>query len=644
MQLNNIKTGHWGIVILLVITALAYSTALNGRFLLDDFTNLSGLEDISSLKDYPRFIFGGSAGPSGRPVSLFTFALQHDAWPGQPSAFKLVNLIIHLCNGLLIYFISLFLAGYTGLDRKYIAPFALIVSALWLLQPVQVSTVLYVIQRMTLLSAFFSLAGILAYLHLWKAYGSGENNSLLITCTIAFGAFLLLSVLSKENGILLPVLILAVEFTLLHGVKRPQIWRNWAYIFLLLPLILVICYLALRFDIAIAGYESRSYSMIERLLTEARILFNYLYIIVLPSPSAFSLFHDDYVISTGLLSPPSTLLSVTGIFVLMLIGIVYRKAIQVLAFSILWFFGAHLLESTYLNLELYFEHRNYLAAYGIYFLMAWLAVKMFDFMSQKFIAGLLILAVLLSSFYVTYLELDLWSKPVEQALEWQRRSPGSLRTMEDIGNLYINMGDGERALEVYQGMRESYPDEVYPYIKQINIKSCLQKKEITDEEWSSALNKAGEAKWYGLATIAEIYALTRNIQNNKCQSINVYLLIRLIIILVHNPEYAHHGAILHELAAMLSAFISENDAALNNINQALKLRQTPSKHIFKIRILLGAGLLDEAQEAISDFRSSLKKQPLSYVAYKNILSAMDKRLERQRDEGEKNKDPSFEQR
>jgi hypothetical protein len=120
------------------------------------------------------------------------------------------------------------------------------------------------------------------------------------------------------------------------------------------------------------------------------------------------------------------------------------------------------------------------------------------------------------------------------------------------------------------------------------------------------------------------------------------LLVRLIIILVHNPEYAHHGAILHELAAMLSAFISENDAALNNINQALKLRQTPSKHIFKIRILLGMGLLDETQEAISDFRSSLKKRPLSYVAYKNILSAMDKRLERLRDEGEKNKDPDFE--
>lgn len=625
--LNNIKTGHLLFLLLLVFTAVAYYPALYGRFLLDDFNNLAALEKLNSALDF-TFIFGGSAGPSGRPLSLFTFALQHNAWPIHPFDFKLVNLIIHLLNGVLVYFITLFLFDYTGIKQKYTCIFTLIVSFLWLIQPVQISAVLYVIQRMTLLSSFFSLAGVLVYLHLWRSYSSVKNKTVLISGTVLFGVCMLLSVFSKENGILLPVLILAIEFTLLHWVKRPPVWKTWSIVFLILPLLLAIVYLALRFDHITAGYQFRPYSMGERLLTEARILFHYLYIIIFPHPSAFGLFHDDYVVSRGLFSPPTTFLSVVGIIGLLVIAVRGRKPIPVLAFSIFWFFGSHLLESTFINLELYFEHRNYLAVYGVCFLIAWFATGILKYISSRLISVLLIMALIISTAYVTCVELDLWSKPIVQAIEWQRRSPHSLRAMEDIGNLYINLGEGDKAIEVYDKMMLAYPDEVFPYIKEINIKECLQKTPITQEEWNSVLEKASVAKWHGFATIAEIYALTKNIQKGKCENINVYSLIKFIIILVNNPEYAHHAAILHELAAILSVIIGENKVALNNLDEALRLRPSSSMHILKVRILLEEGLKSQAEAAISDFREFLDKRPRLYIAYFDTLKIMENRLKK----------------
>jgi tetratricopeptide (TPR) repeat protein len=627
-DLKWLKSEYFLLALLLLLTTAVYYPALDSRLLLDDYYNLSDLEEVG-VKGYTPFIFSGFAGPSGRPVSMLSFALQHEHWPHDRFAFKLVNLVIHIINGVLVYFISRVLFDYTNLHRKYRKLLPLLASLLWLMHPIQISTVLYVVQRMTLLSSFFTLLGILFYLLLWKPennynYRSGYR---LLVFSILFGSSMVFAVFSKENGILLPVLVLAVEFTLLQGIRRPAIWISWSSVFLLCPVILLLGYLVYGFNDAVISYQTRSYSMMERLLTETRVLFQYLYNIVLPRPSAFSLFHDNYPYSTGLFSPVTTAFSVAGIALLGAASVLYRHKWPVFSFAVLWFLGAHLLESTYLNLELYFEHRNYLASYGVIFLIAWVCLNILHHIKNSILGLSLAALLVVPSVVISLLELDLWSKPVEQALEWQRRSPDSPRAIEDIGNLYFLSGDAEKALEVHRKIWEIYPDEFYPYIKEINIKSCLQQKTLTDEEWARYLEHARTTKYYGLAVISELDALAVNIQKGKCGNINLFLLIRLVVTLAHNPEYRRHWGILHELAAILSIEAGETEAALNNLNQALALRPTPNNHILKIKMLVGLGLLQEAEQAVNDFNQYLKTNKRAWIANKDILRELEEKLQ-----------------
>lgn len=620
-----IKSNYSLLGLLLLVTAVAYYPALDSRLLLDDTNNLHGLVDVGT-KGYSYFSLSGAAGPSGRFVSLYTFALQHEHWPHNPYIFKLVNLLIHLLNGVLIYAITRVLSHHVGCEHRYAGLFPLIATALWLLQPIHVSAVLYVVQRMTLLSSLFSLTGILAYLTFWGSERLYTSTKQLLVFSLLFGSTLTLAVFSKENGILMPLLILVIEFTLLGSIARPRVWRKWAGVFLLLPLALLLIYLVYTFDRNLALYQGRPFSMTERLLTEARIIFVYLHNIILPRPSAFSLYHDDFPISTGLFSPFSTLFAVTGVCILIGTGLKYRRKLPVYAFAVFWFFGAHLLESSYLNLELYFEHRNYLAAYGVCLLLAWVYVSVLGRISKQALGYLLLIAVMAPVVTVSLLELNLWSKPLQQAIEWQQRSPGSPRALEDLANQYLLHGQVDNARETYHTISTTFPQDVYPYIKEIGITACIENKQIEPQLWEQALDKARTSEWNGFASSSELDALAVNIINGHCETINIYLLIRLIVSLSTNPEYGKDRAPLHELAAVLSAYLGEVDAALNNIDQALKLAPKASTHEQKIIILLEFGRLVEAEIAIEEFRQFLLKQPRALIAYSDALVGLEQRL------------------
>ncbi|MBE9562730.1 MAG: hypothetical protein IMF12_07715, partial [Proteobacteria bacterium] len=148
--------------IVLLITGWLYWQGLYGIFIFDDVPNLQELANVGQFgSSIMQFITEGEAGSLGRPVSLLTFALQADSWPFYPWDFKYVNLMIHLLNGCLIFWIVIFITRF--LELKHHVLLALLTASVWLLHPLQVSTVLYVIQRMTQLATLFTLVGILFY-------------------------------------------------------------------------------------------------------------------------------------------------------------------------------------------------------------------------------------------------------------------------------------------------------------------------------------------------------------------------------------------------------------------------------------------------------------------------------------------------
>jgi hypothetical protein len=343
-----------------------YWQGIGGGFFFDDEANILHIERLRlvdlSLPALCEAWQSGISGPSGRPIVQLSFALNHYFSGGfAPFAFKATNLAIHLLTGILI-----FLAARRLLVVPTVAAAA---TALWLLHPIQLTSVLYVVQRMSSLSAFFLLAGFLLHM-LGRERGGGSGWLMLLAGWLVCWP---LSFFSKETGVLFPLFVLAWELI----VRRSQVGRLDRFARVLSSVIgagiaAAAVYLLLPAGQWLwAGYEMRSFSPGERLLTEGRVLWFYLDLLLFPRLEAFGLYHDDIQLSTDIFSPWTTLPAWLGLIGFAWLAWRARRRAPLLSFGIAWFLIGHVLESTVLPLEIAHEHRNYLPSFGIALIGAW---------------------------------------------------------------------------------------------------------------------------------------------------------------------------------------------------------------------------------------------------------------------------------
>ncbi|MCX8017196.1 MAG: hypothetical protein N2690_04760, partial [Rhodocyclaceae bacterium] len=324
------------IVLLAALAYGLYQPGLAGGFLFDDIPNLEdlgvygGVVDWTSLKTY---VLSGWSGPLGRPVSLLSFLLDDNTWPSQAGGFKRTNVLLHLLCGLLLTWVTLLYLRLAGADEQKAQWCALLAAGCWLLHPYMVSTTLYVVQRMAQLSFLFMLGGLVLYLYGRSRIAQAPRQAYAwMTAGVMGGTAL--AVLSKENGALLPLLIGVIEFCL-PPQSGPS--KRWRAVFLGLPSLAVLAYLASLINFAPDVWPERQFNQKERLLSEARIVWEYLYYLYLPQIEGRGLFQDGYPISRNLLEPWVTLPAVVGIFFLAAAGVVLRRRWPVLSLAILFF-------------------------------------------------------------------------------------------------------------------------------------------------------------------------------------------------------------------------------------------------------------------------------------------------------------------
>src|SRR5690606_30775260 len=116
--------------------------------------------------------------------------------------------------------------------------------------------------------------------------------------------------LAKENGALLPLLCAAVEISYFGDKRRPRPVRAFHWMFTALPLLAGVALFALWPDRLMFGYLGRDFTLVERLLSQPRALCDYFWKLVAPNPPRMGVYTDDFVASTGLLSPPTTLVAI----------------------------------------------------------------------------------------------------------------------------------------------------------------------------------------------------------------------------------------------------------------------------------------------------------------------------------------------
>lgn len=355
-----------------LVTIVAYWPGLHGEFFFDDGPSILQARGVNlerlNADTLQMALTSGGAGPSGRPVAQLSFALNHYFSGFSPFAFKATNLAIHLAAGLLTFLTALRLFKPVT-QRRMVPIVAGVLAAAWLLHPMQLLPVLHVVQRMTSLSALFLLAAFL--LHIAGRERDARWGWAMLLA--AWGICWPLSMLSKETGVLFPIFVLAWELIL----RRSQAGEldRFARIYSYVVLLGLAAGIAFVFSPAgqwlWGGYELRSFTPWERLLTESRVLWIYLGMIVFPRLEAFSLFHDDIALSAGLFVPWTTFPAAVGLLGLSWVVYFARDRQPILAFGLAWFLIGHLLESTFLPLEIAHEHRNYLPILGIALIAAW---------------------------------------------------------------------------------------------------------------------------------------------------------------------------------------------------------------------------------------------------------------------------------
>lgn len=588
-RLSFLSSGQALLFVLLVCCAALYWPGLSGSLLLDDQANLGKLQKLSgplSLDQLGAFIASGHAGPLGRPLSMLSFALQFESWPDNPAAFKLVNLLLHLANGGLVFWLTLLLTK-GNQSRAPVFP-ALLLTAVWLLHPIQVSTTLYIVQRMTLLASLFTLAGLVAIFQGRHLIAAGRPRA---GYSLATGGLLLgglLAILSKESGVLLPVFALVIEVTLYSHRPLSRDWRIWKYACLALPVLLGLCYLAINFKL-LANHQLRAFSLEERLLTEGRIVLDYLRKILLIPPYDFGVFFDDFKLSRSLLSPPSTLLALAGLGLLLGTALKWRGKAPFFAFGILWFFAGHALESTVLPLELYFEHRNYLPSFGI-LLGVVFGVRELAAATPKLsrLYPALALSGLLIAGSLTWQQTRLWGDSLTQAVVWAHEKPHSQRAQERAGVMLALAGYREPARDTFARISLQFPESANGPVLLL-YHQCLY--EVVEADAGKHLVRriaAAEHSSLVLSTLAEI---VRFKENRRCNAVSFDELQAYFDAVLDNPRYAGRMASLLILRGRAYWAAGAPEAAFAALDTAFKRK--PDKEIALLQLTWATAIGDK---------------------------------------------------
>lgn len=582
---------------LMGLTLWLYWPGLDGPFLFDDFANLPALGEYGRIDDWQsliRYLKEGIAGPTGRPISLLSFLLNDVSWPSEPWPFKYTNLLIHVLNGLLVCWCSLkiFRLNNHPAIRKQAEWLALASCGLWLLHPMHVATTLYVIQRMTMLAALFSLCGILLYLQGRETMQTRPKSGFALI-TLAAGPLTLLSVYSKESGALLPLLLAVIEYSVLRhqGLLEKRPHRLWTLLFLWIPTAAAIVYLGrFLFPYLAGAFERRGFTAFERGLTEARILISYLYHLAVPKLYSGSLFNDDYPISNGLLTPPTTLVALVIIGALLALAHRTRKTYPLLSLAVLFFFVGHLLESSIAPLDLYYEHRNYLPSVFLFMPLAY-AVDKHGKLLTVMVIGLI---VLMAGF--TSAKARLWSNENELLLFWGRQHPDSVRAQRYASNIYFKLGQYDRSLDVLKIATDKHPDDFRLRLHRM-IVGCLTYNP-DDKNVSGTLQLVKNQPIYfdsqAFDMMDQLVGLTGEA---RCPGLKLSQLGEMTDSLLLNPavkDSASYQYLLNHIKGLISIQEKNGTAALMHFAKALNLSEDPETGLLESALLASHGYLTEA--------------------------------------------------
>lgn len=500
---------------LVVLPLLTLWPALSGPFLFDDEPNLEALQILqgdvtrSGLEDY---LAENAAGPTGRPLSMLSFLLNDVYWPSEPASFKYTNLLIHILNGLLLAWLMLAIVRqWAGrLDQRHVV-LSLLVAAFWVLNPYQLSSVMYVIQRMALLSTLCVLAGLLFYVAGRRALASGEAHKGYGLIWLGYLSGAGIGALCKENAALFVLLVPLFEWLLFSvrssGFRRPLLLK----VTLGVPALAMFAVLVSYFFSTHAYEWFRDFTLQERLLSQGRALGYYLWRYLIPGVGYLGLYADGFDKSIGLLQPASTLFWIVIHLLIVALAVLCARRLPLLSLGILFFYVAHSMESGAIPLELFFEHRNYLPS-------MLLLLGVLHLPRHKMVITIMVPLVLICA-VLQYVQAKFWGDERHLSTIMVVENPTSERALVAYAAYLDRQGDLIDSLVI---MRQ-YIDQ-HPYGMDIALNAlkmaCLLG---VDTEEDAIMLQASTAKYRGKAVpmANQVRDIAKWVHEGQCRSVTL---------------------------------------------------------------------------------------------------------------------------
>ena len=445
---NNFCPKTAAFLFLLFFIVVIYSNTLNASWHLDDRPNIINNPylhiDSFHLKKLVNTFFTDPHNPQllskkpYRPVACLSFAINWYFGQDHVLGYHIVNILIHFLTAFFLFFFILKLFNTPNLKNQQSSPFliALLSSMLWAANPIQTQAVTYIVQRMTLLAAFFYILGMYSYINARLCSGSTRRFVWFGLCPF----FYFLAFFSKQNAVMMPIALMLLEIIFFQNLSDRKVRKSVliivsaAFAFVLLAGALAF----LKPDLFMLDlYSTRTFTLSERLLTQPRIVLFYLSQIFYPLPGRLSIAHD-VILSTSIVNPWTTLPSILIIFFMIGFSIFQIQNWPIFSFSVLFFFLNHIIESSIIPLELIFEHRNYLPSFFLFLPFSLVSYHSITFLRKK--NTLIEILIIISIFsYITFfmtgtfLRNQVWKDDITLWSDTLSKAPNDARAYNIIG-------------------------------------------------------------------------------------------------------------------------------------------------------------------------------------------------------------------
>ncbi|WP_337054499.1 hypothetical protein [Pseudoxanthomonas sp. USHLN014] len=592
--------------LLMALTACIYFPGLSGGFIFDDFPNLvfddSWRFQHLSWDEVRRLFQSGISSPTGRPLALLSFNLNYLATGLDPFALKLTSLAMHLVNAFLVWALINRLLVLAGTRKPASEYAAWTVTAIWMLHPLQVSTVLYVVQRMEIGAATGTLAAVLAYVVARQRQCQGLHAWPGFMLTILF---ILLGTGFKETALLAPGYCFLIElFVLRFHTRSGLASRGLILLYVVLGVVAaaaVARWIVLPTLSLPVNLSARRFTPFERLMTQGPVLTTYLQQIMLPRLDSLTFYYDNFPISRGWWSPPATAVSAAFVIILLTVAALAKPAWSLTGLGITWFFMGHALTSNVLMLELAFQHRNYLPLLGIPLALVepvqW-ALRRLSVHAR--IALLLCVVAWLAT--LCALEVRTWANPAR--LDWtlENRNPGSMRATYALGARLLQSARGDTGstnwsmakAEFEKSASEAEPSPLP--LQAIILMESQAKQPIPASRWSR-LGDALVRRTVDPETLNSLYAIIQCRIEGRCILDDRRLIATLDRVLERNPSSPEVLTLRANAAWNIS---HDPDEAIALQRKAVRLDPVSGGYrVALAKFLLASGAHGEGMEMLS---------------------------------------------